>query len=75
MEKLDSVKKKEIIQSIINILSKSDPELYYTDTMTITSYVSDYIKEKNLKQSEYELVKDLSRDDIQILMSYNSNCC
>jgi hypothetical protein len=75
MEKLDSVKKKEIIQSIINMLSKSDPELYYTDTMTITSYVSDYIKEKNLKQSEYELVKDLSRDDIQILMSYNSNCC
>lgn len=75
MEKLDSVKKKEIIQSIINDLSKSDPDLYYTDTMTIAAFVEEYINDKKLIQSEYDLVKNLSRDDIQVLMSYNSNCC
>jgi hypothetical protein len=75
MEKLDSVKRKEVIQSIINDLNKSDPELYYTDTMTICALVEEYIKEKHLSQSDFELVKSLSRDDIQVLMSYNSNCC
>ena len=75
MEKLDSTRRKDIIQSIINDLNKSKPELYYTDTMTICALVEDYIKDKKLSQSEFELVKNLSRDDIQVLMSYNSNCC
>ena len=75
MEKLESKIKKEIVQTIINELSKKEPDLYYTDTMTIASLVVEYIEDKKLKQTEYELVKDLSRNDVQVLMSYNSNCC
>lgn len=75
MEKLDTELKKQIIQDIINSLNKADPNLYYTDTMTVAALIVEYIQEQKLKKNEFELVKDLSRNDVQVLMSYNSNCC
>jgi len=75
MEILEADVKKKIIQRIINSLSEKSPDLYYTDTMTISAMVQDYILEGNLKKIEADLVKKLSRHDIQTLMSYNSNCC
>lgn len=75
MEKLDIDEKKKIIQEIINDLSKSSPDLYYTDTMTISALVEEYIANKKLNAHKHDLVSKLSRHDIQTLMSYNSNCC
>jgi hypothetical protein len=75
MEVLEINLKKKVVQDIINHLSKDFPDLYYTDTMSIASMVIEYIKSKKLNKDQYELVKSLSRHDVQTLMSYNSNCC
>jgi hypothetical protein len=74
-EKLIAKRRKEIVQDIINILSKEDPNLYYTPTNEIGMEVVKYIKENKLNAKDYELVKDLTFQDVQIYMSYNSNCC
>ena len=75
MEVLEIKIKKKIVQDIINVLSSDVPDLYYTDTMSIASLVIDYISANKLKKDQFDLVKDLSRHDVQTLMSYNSNCC
>jgi hypothetical protein len=67
--------KKKVIDKIILELSKSDPELYYTDSISVAAIVKEYIQDKNLDRSHYEMVKDMSAHDIQMAMSFNSNCC
>lgn len=73
-EKTLNDQRKEIVQQIIAHLSTEDPNLYYTPTNEIGMEVVKYIKQKKLSAHEYELVKDLTFQDVQILMSYNS-CC
>jgi adenylate kinase len=77
MEKLKSDQQKDIINKLVNLLSKESPDLYYTDSSTIAALVHDKIKtgEGGLTHEQKELVKNLSSDDILILLSYKSNCC
>lgn len=73
MEKLAIDKKKEIINRIVQELSKTQPDLYYTDTSTVASIVKDYIHDKKLPNDQFELVKDMDFRDIAILMSFTSD--
>lgn len=76
MEKLKVDQQKEVINSIVNELSKESPDLYYTDSSTISSLVYERIQGDNsLSREKLELVDSLSADDILILLSYKSNCC
>lgn len=73
MEKLIINQKKDIINSIVEDLKKTQPDLYYTDTSTIASIVRDYIHANKLSKEKYELVKDMDFRDIGILMSFTSD--
>lgn len=76
MEKLKVDQQKEVINSIVNELSKESPDLYYTDSSTISSLVYERIQGDNsLSREKLELVDSLSADDVLILLSYKSNCC
>jgi hypothetical protein len=76
MEKLKADQQKEIIKDLVNILANEDPNLYYTESSTIATLVHDMIQNQNsLNKEKFELVKDLSSDDVLILLSYKSNCC
>jgi hypothetical protein len=65
-------KKKEIIGKIVMILRDSDKELYYAPTIEIAEMIFQHINSDQLSTKDREIVADLSRDDIQILMSLNS---
>lgn len=68
----DAILKKKILDQVLNVLREEDQELYYTDTSSISHIIKDYIEDNNLLREEFELVKDLSPNDILILISYNS---
>lgn len=75
MEKLEIEKQKIIIDKIVRELTKEDIDLYYTDSSTVSHLVYEKINNNFLNKTDYEFVKELSANDILILMSYNSNCC
>jgi hypothetical protein len=76
MEKLKSDEQREIIQNLINLISNEDPSLYYTDSSTIAALVHEKVHTAEvLNRQKFDVVKDLSADDILILMSYRSSCC
>ena len=76
MEKLKVDQQKEVINKIVNELSNESPDLYYTDSSTISSLIYEKIHgSNNLTKTSLELVEDLSADDILILLSYKSSCC
>lgn len=74
-EELLNDQKKKIIDKIILELSHTDPQLYYTESISVAAIVKEYIDEKKLNRSEYEIVKGMSARDIQIVMSFSTNCC
>ncbi|MAX66900.1 MAG: hypothetical protein QF441_07970 [Bacteriovoracaceae bacterium] len=76
-EDLKVNQQKKIINNLVEKLAQESTELYYTDSMTICNLVVEKIQapKNNLTKTEYDLVKNLTRNDIQILLSYNSNCC
>ena len=77
MEKLKRDQQKEIINQLVNQLSKESADLYYTDSSTIASLVHHKIQNDSgqLSHQQMEIVKDLSNEDILILLSYKSSCC
>jgi hypothetical protein len=76
MEKLKVDKQKSIINQLVNELAAESPDLYYTDSSTISSLIYERIHSANqLSRENLEVVEDLSADDILILLSYKSNCC
>jgi len=75
MEKLESDLKKEIIDDIVTELSKSHSDLYYSSTSIIAQLVYDTIHSQKISREKFEVVKDLDREDLQVLMSYSSSCC
>ena len=75
-EELKVDKEKKIIEKIVNLLAKEDPELYYTDSAVICALVKEKIENKDgINHEEYLEVKGLSVKDILIRLSYHSNCC
>lgn len=69
-------KQKAIIDKILSHLVEQGLELYYEPTMNICREIEEIIHNNNfLNVKEKEAVEMLNSNDIQTLMSYNSNCC
>jgi len=67
---LKNSKQKNIVTNIVNILSEAHPSFYYLSTIEIAAEIEDYIhKPGKLSVTDHDLVKDLDRRDIQILLS------
>ena len=69
-------KQKEIIELIVSHLAKSSESFYYDSTMNICREIHHIINEDSLlNRQQKEIVQALTPNDIQTLLSYNSNCC
>jgi len=70
---LKSTKQKRIIENVVQTLSKSDPQLYYLSTIELAAQIQNHISEhRALSKDDYDLVKDLSRRDIQLILSLHN---
>jgi hypothetical protein len=74
-EKLKVEQQKIIVNSLVSLLAEEVPDLYYTDTSTIAHLVVEKIQAKSLSQQDYQLVSDLTKDDVLVLISYQTRCC
>ena len=67
---LIAVRQKVLLTTIVAKLSDLHPALYYSPTTEIAYEIERYINAGDgLLHDEVELLKDLSRHDIQILLS------
>jgi hypothetical protein len=67
---LKNTQQKEVIQEVIQTLNQSHPSFYYLSTIELAAEIKRYIHHSgNLIHDKFELVKSLSRRDIQILLS------
>ena len=65
---------KKIITDVVESLNQLFPSFYYLSTIEVAAEIKKYIHEpSNLDHDNYELVKNLSREDIQILLSFHGN--
>ncbi len=65
-------RQKEVIVEIINDLQRDDEDLYYSPTIEIAELVYEYINSDEMPIESKDIVRDLDRNDIQILMSIHS---
>ncbi len=67
---LDAEKQKKTLLRLIEVLSASDPDLYYRPTSDIAAYLEKYIrKNARLTAEERALMERLSRRDLEVLLS------
>jgi hypothetical protein len=67
-------KQKSLINTIVAKLSELHPSLYYSSTSEIAYEVERYISSgDNLKHDETEVLKGLSRNDIQMILSLHND--
>ncbi|MFT5573366.1 MAG: hypothetical protein ACI9FR_002301 [Cryomorphaceae bacterium] len=67
---LKSTQQKQVIQEVIQTLNQSHPSFYYLPTIELAAEIKRHIHQNGtLIHDKFELVKDLSRRDIQILLS------
>lgn len=65
---------KELLNNIVARLNESHPSFYYLSTIEIAAEIKKYILESgNLSHDDSELMKGLSREDIQILLSFHNS--
>jgi len=65
---------KQVIKEVIECLNQSHPSFYYLSTIEVAAEIRKFMHEpSNLTHDKYELVKSLSRKDIQILLSFHGN--
>lgn len=70
---LVAVKQKELIRSIVTKLNELHPAFYYSSTSEIAYEIEQYVKGGNrLSHEDTELLKNLSRNDIQMILSLHS---
>ena len=75
-DELINDKRKKVVDKILAHLAKADKNLYYEPTIYICQKIVHCVQEGNLlTQEEKEVTLELSAEDIQILLSYSSNCC
>ena len=69
---LVSEKKKRVLQRLVGDLSQRDPDLYYRSTATVAAQIEGYIaKDAPLNGEEKSLMADLTRRDIEVILSLN----
>lgn len=67
---LVNTQQKRIINDVLAALNESHPSFYYLSTIEIAAEIKTYIHASGkLSVDHFELVGDLSRRDIQILLS------
>lgn len=67
---LDNTKQKAVISRILQRLNKSHPDFYYLSTIELAAEVKKEIHvPQALSHEEFNLLKNLSRHDIQILLA------
>lgn len=67
---LKNTQQKQIMRKIVAALNESHPSFYYLSTIEIAAEIKKYIHEAgHLSHDEFEQVKNLTRRDIQILLS------
>ncbi|NND00009.1 MAG: hypothetical protein HKN85_07495 [Gammaproteobacteria bacterium] len=67
---LKSTQRREVIDRIMASLASSHPSFYYLSTIEIAAEIKAHVhKSGNLSNDDYLLLKDLSRRDIQIMLS------
>lgn len=70
-EKLEHFQKKKVLNSLIEYLAAEDDSTYYLPTNQIAGIIEEMIKNKEgLSHQQWELVKDLTLEDIHILISH-----
>ena len=64
---------KKIINELLATINDSDPTFYYMNTSDVADLIYGQINTPgSVPANKLETVEDLSRRDIQILLSYNS---
>lgn len=71
-EKTHTDEQKIIIKKIVNDLSKQSHDFYYESTASIARMIHEYIQSDQINSHFKDDVAELSIEDIQILLSYNS---
>ncbi|WP_298814729.1 hypothetical protein [uncultured Roseibium sp.] len=67
---LDSVKRKKLIERLLQEISRSQGDLYYQSTSTIALQIKEYVKgDAKLNAEEKALLEPLSQRDIEVLLS------
>lgn len=69
---LDADKKRKVINKVVQKLSDENPNFYYTNSSEIANLVKEEFDNNNLNKDELDLVKDLSAEDIHILLSFKN---
>ncbi len=64
--------KKDILKIALDNVTKEHMELYYSSTYEISEEIFKYINSSKLVEKQREIVKDLSIEDIQVILSLNS---
>lgn len=71
---LTATKQKRLLNQVIAELNQSNPSFYYFSTSEISYEIELYIKSGgNLKRNELELLSGLNRNDIQMILSVNTD--
>ncbi|MEM7082049.1 MAG: hypothetical protein AAF465_04905 [Pseudomonadota bacterium] len=67
---LKQSKRRRLLDGIVGKLAGADPSFYYLSTIDIATKIEASIQARDgLHEEDYLLLKDLSRRDIQILLS------
>lgn len=67
---LDSEKQRQLLRRLVEELSQTEVDLYYRATSEIAAFLETHINgENDLLAEEKALLKQLSRRDIEILLS------
>ena len=63
-------KQRKLIQDLLPRLAKEDPNLYYLSTSEIAIKLVEFIEQaRSVRQEEKALLKGLSHQDIQMILS------
>lgn len=69
---LINTQQKKILDEIVAKLNDVHPSFYYLSTIELSAEIKKYLKEPgSVTQDKYQLMKGLSRQDIQILLSFH----
>lgn len=70
---LVATRQKELLNMIVAKLSDINPSFYYSATSEIAYEIEQYIQRaEGLSRDELDVLKPLSRNDIQIILSLHS---
>lgn len=71
---LEASRQKELVYRIVGELNELHPSLYYAATSEVAYQIEEHVLAgKGLSHDESELLKGLSRNDIQMILSLHNS--